>query len=112
MIEEVSCIRFKPQTEVNHKDFIEFHSGRGCYSPVGRLRHGKQKILLRSECAKEGTHLIAHQVINHEVVPEVNVFLLRSFMPWDFTTSISVLAVTNISKSTGIKFPKVLSLNF
>ena len=112
MIEDVSCIQFKPQSEVNHKDFIEFLPGRGCYAQVGRSGYGKQEIVLRQECAQVETHLIAHQVIYHEVVPEVNNFLLRYFMLWDFTTSISVLIVTNISKSTGTKFTKALSLNF
>ena len=79
MIEEVSCIRFKPQTEVHHKDFIEFVHSRGCYSFVGRSGDGKQEIFLRSECAQAGTHVIAHQVIYHQDVPKVNVFLLRLF---------------------------------
>lgn len=43
MIEQVSCIRFQTQTEVNHKDYIEFRSGRGCMSQVGRS--GKETIL-------------------------------------------------------------------
>ena len=36
MIEDVSCIRFQPQSEVRHKDYIEFIAGRGCWSQVGR----------------------------------------------------------------------------
>ena len=79
---------------------------------MGRSGYGKQEIFLRSEGAQVGIHMMAHQVIYHEVLPEVNVFLLRSFIVWDFTTSISVLTVTNISKSTGTKFLKALSLNF
>ena len=64
MIENVSCIRFKPQTEVNHKDFIEFVPGIGCYSQIGRSG-GKQVIFLRTECAQE-IRVILAQVINHE----------------------------------------------
>ena len=67
MIEDVSCIRFKPQSEVNHKDFIEFLAGRGCYSQIGRSGYGKQEIFFRRECAQVGTHFIAKQVIFHEV---------------------------------------------
>ena len=62
MIEDVSCIRFKPQQEVQHKDHIEFLAGRGCYTEVGRSGYGKQEIFLRPECAKVGTHLIVHEV--------------------------------------------------
>ena len=62
MIEDVSCIRFKSQHEVQHKDHIEFLTGRGCYSQVGRSGNGKQEIVLRQECAKVGTHLILHEV--------------------------------------------------
>ena len=107
MIENGSCIRFKPQTEVNHKDFVEFVPDyRSCSAQVGRSGYGKQAIHLHRKCAEIGIHVILDQVINHEVVPEINVFLLRSFMFWDSTTSISVLTVTNISKSTGIKLTK------
>ena len=62
MIEDVSCIRFKSQREVQHKDHIEFLAGQGCYSQVGRSGYGKQEIILRQECAKVGTHLILHEV--------------------------------------------------
>ena len=62
MIEDVSCIRFQPQSEVQHKDHIEFLAGRGCYSQVGRWGYGKQEIYLRQECAQVGTHLILHEV--------------------------------------------------
>ena len=62
MIEDVSCIRFQPQSEVQHKDYIEFIASRGCYSQVGRSGHGKQEIFLRQECARVGTHLIVHEV--------------------------------------------------
>ena len=62
MIEDVSSIRFKPQSEVNHKDFIEFFAGRGCYSEVGRSGYGIQGIYFRPECAKVGPHLLAHDV--------------------------------------------------
>ena len=62
MIEDVSCIRFQPQQEVQHKDHIEFLAGRGCYSQVGRSGYGKQEIFLRRECAKVGIHLILHEV--------------------------------------------------
>ena len=62
MIEDVSCIRFKPQQEVQHKDHIEFIAGRGCYTEVGRSGYGKQGIFLRPECAKVGTYLIVHEV--------------------------------------------------
>ena len=62
MIEDVSCIRFQQQREVQHKDYIEFLAGRGCYSQVGRSGYGKQEIFLRRECAQVGTHLIVHEV--------------------------------------------------
>ena len=62
MIEDVSCIRFQPQREVQHKDHIEFLAGRGCWSQVGRSGYGKQEIFLRKECAQVGTHLIVHEV--------------------------------------------------
>ena len=62
MIADVSCIRFKPQQKVQHKDHIEFIAGRGCYTGVGRSGYGKQEIFLRPECAKVGTHLIVHEV--------------------------------------------------
>ena len=62
MIEDVSCIRFRPQSEVHHKDHIEFRSGRGCYSQIGCSGYGKQEIVLRRECAQVGTHLILHEV--------------------------------------------------
>ena len=62
MIEDVSCIRFQQQREVQHKDHIEFLAGRGCYSQVGRSGYGKQEIFLRKECAQVGTHLIVHEV--------------------------------------------------
>ena len=63
MIEDVSCIRFRPQREVQHKDHIEFFAGRGCYSQIGRTGYGKQEIFLRQECAQVGTHLILHEVL-------------------------------------------------
>ena len=62
MIEDVSCIRFKSQREVQHKDHIEFIAGRGCYSQIGRSGYGRQEIYLRRECAQVGTHLILHEV--------------------------------------------------
>ena len=62
MIEDVSCIRFRPQREVQHKDHIEFIAGRGCYSQIGCSGYGKQEIFLRQECAKAGIHLILHEV--------------------------------------------------
>ena len=63
MIEDVSCIRFRPQSEVNHHDHIEFISTfRGCYTQVGRSGFGKQGIFLRPECAKGGPHTILHEV--------------------------------------------------
>ena len=62
MIEDVSCIRFQQQREVQHKDHIEFLAGQGCYSQVGRSGYGKQEIYLRQECAQVGTHLIVHEV--------------------------------------------------
>ena len=62
MIEDVSCIRFRPQSEVQHKDHIEFIASRGCYSQVGRSGYGKQEIFLRKECAQVGIHLIVHEV--------------------------------------------------
>ena len=62
MIEDVSCIRFQPQSEVQHKDHIEFIAGRGCFSEVGRSGVGKQRILLRQECAQNGLHVILHEV--------------------------------------------------
>ena len=62
MIEDVSCIRFQPQSEIHHKDHIEFIAGRGCWSQVGRSGYGKQEIYLRQECARVGTHLILHEV--------------------------------------------------
>ena len=62
MIEDVSCIRFQPQSEVQHNDYIEFIASRGCYSQVGRSGHGKQEIFLRQECAQVGIHLIVHEV--------------------------------------------------
>lgn len=62
MIEEVSCIRFKPQSEVKHDDFIEFLAGRGCYSQVGRVGYGQQEIFFRPECAQVGTRLLTHEV--------------------------------------------------
>jgi len=40
IIEDVSCIRFQTQSEVNHKDYIEFRYGRGCMSQVGRSVKG------------------------------------------------------------------------
>ena len=61
MIENVSCIRFRPQREVQHYDHIEFVSGRGCYTQIGRSGYGKQEIVLRPECAKVGSHLILHE---------------------------------------------------
>ena len=62
MIEDISCIRFQPQDEAQHKDYLEFISGRGCFSQVGRSGFGKQQIVLRHECARVGTHLILHEV--------------------------------------------------
>ena len=62
MIEDVSCIRFRPQQEVHHKDHLEFISGWGCLSEVGRSGYGKQHIYLRRECAQDGPHLILHEV--------------------------------------------------
>ena len=47
MIEDVSCIRFKPQSEVNHKDFIEFLAGRGCYSQACTLFHARIPVKMR-----------------------------------------------------------------
>ena len=61
MVEDVSCIRFRPQHEVQHQDHLEFISGRGCFSAVGRSG-GKQHIFLRHECARVGPHLILHEV--------------------------------------------------
>ena len=67
MIEDVSCIRFQEQREVQHKDHIEFLAGRGCYSQVGRSGYGKQEIFLRRECAQVGTHLIVHEVSQQNI---------------------------------------------
>ena len=61
MVEDVSCIRFRPQQEVQHYDHIVFSSGRGCYTQIGRSGFGKQEIFLRPECAKVGSHLILHE---------------------------------------------------
>ena len=62
MIEDVTCIRFQSQQDVQHKDHLEFIAGRGCWSQVGRSGNGKQEIVLRKECAQVGTHLIVHEV--------------------------------------------------
>ena len=61
MVEDVSCIRFRAQREVQHYDHLEFLSGRGCYTQIGRSGNGKQEIFLRPECAQVGTHLILHE---------------------------------------------------
>ena len=111
MIEDVSCIRFKPQQEVQHKDHIEFLAGRGCYSQVGRSGYGKQEIFLRKECAKVGIHLILHEVSHtvstsdRELRMQHSIFIDSSFEYYfrsstrsDFTTSISGLIGINISK--------------
>ena len=111
MIEDVSCIRFQPQQEVQHKDHIEFLAGRGCYSQVGRSGYGKQEIFLRKECAKVGIHLILHEV-SHTVATsdqeskmQHSIFIDSSFEYYfrsstrsDFTTSINGLTGINISE--------------
>ena len=116
MIEDVSCIRFRPQREVQHKDHIEFIAGRGCFSPIGRSGHGKQEILLRRECAKDGIHLILHEVSGIPLVNCINLikrshYYFRSSTLLDFTMSINGLIVINISKSIGMKFLRVLKDN-
>ena len=110
MIEDVSCIRFKPQQEVQHKDNIEFLAGRGCYSQVGRSGYGKQEIFLRKECAKVGYHLILHEVSHtvatsdqelrmHSIFIDSSFeYYLRSSTRSDFTMSINGLIGINISK--------------
>ena len=108
MIEDVSCIRFKPQQEVQHKDHIEFLAGRGCYSQVGRSGYGKQEIFLRRECAKVGIHLILHEV-SYIVATSDQEFIDSSFEYYfrfstrsDFTMSTNGLTGINISKSIGM----------
>ena len=104
MIEDVSCIRFKPQQEVQHKDHIEFLAGRGCYSQVGRSGYGKQEIFLRRECAKVGIHLILHEVSyivatsDQEFIDSSFEYYFRSSTRSDFTMSIKGLTGINISK--------------
>ena len=96
MIEDVSCIRFKPQQEVQHKDHIEFLAG--------------QEIFLRKECAKVGIHLILHEVSHtvatsdqelrmHSIFIDSSFeYYLRSSTRSDFTMSINGLIGINISK--------------
>ena len=60
IIEDVSCIQFKNQKDVNHTDFIEFVFGDGCWSSVGRDK-GKQKIMI-GDCAELGNYTIIHEV--------------------------------------------------
>ena len=106
MIEDVSCIRFKPQRDVQHKDHIEFLAGRGCYSQVGRWGHGKQEIYLRHECAQVGTHLILHEVsqliLSNSTLTIIPMYNLRFSTLLDFIMSTNVLTVINISKSIGM----------
>ena len=62
MIEDISYIRFRNQSQVQHKDYIEFTSSRGCYSFVGRSEKGRQEIKLNEICAQIGIHMIIHEV--------------------------------------------------
>ena len=111
MIEDVSCIRFKPQREVQHKDHIEFLAGRGCWSQVGRSGYGKQEIILRQECAKVGTHLILHEVSQLRQSVSSLFYNFRSSTLLDFTMNINVLTVINISKLIGMLFIEILKAN-
>ena len=61
MIENVSCIRFRNQSQVQHKDYIHFTKGfMVCNSNVGRNGTGRQNITLDEDCAKD--YIIIHEV--------------------------------------------------
>lgn len=69
-MESKTCIRFIPRT--NQKDYIEFTTGVGCSSFVGR-RGGKQSVILerKTRCMSRGT-------IQHEVMHALGFFHMQS----------------------------------
>ena len=60
MIEDHSCIQFKDQSEVNHRDYIEFVYKYKCWSYVGR-QTGNQTIMLDGQCIQH-EYMIIHEV--------------------------------------------------
>ncbi|CAO1441915.1 unnamed protein product [Diamesa hyperborea] len=69
-MEAKTCIKFIPRTD--QKDYIEFTTGVGCSSFVGR-RGGKQSVILerKTRCMSRGT-------IQHEVMHALGFFHMQS----------------------------------
>ena len=80
MIEDISYIRFRSQSEVQHKDYIQFVNGgySGCYSQVGRSEKGRQDIKLNEICAQMGIYMIIHEVCKNYMVRVVALKMDRS----------------------------------
>ena len=81
MIEDVSCIRFKDQNQVQHRDFIEFrYYANSCYSYVGRVG-GKQAVYFGFNCAQEGIHTIVHEVFYNDFITPL---IQSQLYPWKY----------------------------
>ncbi|KAM7432498.1 hypothetical protein ABFA07_017084 [Porites harrisoni] len=55
---EKTCIRFVPRT--SQKNYVEFFKGDGCWSHVGCLKNGKQRISIGSFCWFHG--IVVHEI--------------------------------------------------
>ncbi|XP_035227710.1 astacin-like metalloprotease toxin 5 [Stegodyphus dumicola] len=59
-IEERTCIRFKHKTD--EKDYIRMVQSNGCWSFVGRLGNGEQKLSLGHGCENFGA--VVHEIMH------------------------------------------------